>query len=889
MPRPVAHHHLAAEAQSFPLASRTAFDLRLTTLSRQAAGVLDGKSTTKLAAALEDHLRPRAGGMSLEILRQLRDAAWFPPDRRTVPLGEHLGILAARHLEYSGRRVALRADGDPTERATCWRWLSLALPADLLVSALAAREGFEPPDNAVQIVTPRLAEVLRRPCAETHLHVGAGVPFGLLWAARMRALAEETSIPLKSAAGSPPFGSPAAFRSMLLAAATVRLLLASFLWRRDETGAPASFDHFRAAELPHIADRLPWGFGAHEAMRALHHALAHLWARVPAPPIARARRLYQALAGRAPRPSKPEQERSLEAILDGDPLAAWLPVRCGLGLPETRFAARAMRYLAGDGHADTAFAVSFWQYQRVRCLTYRYLVEEPGTAGLDWFTRHYARISPLRGQLTQLTYASALHLQSTDLFLAALEARTAPHPHWNLVRDEVRDLAEQAARFEPLAARERPEVGLVLHFIKEWERGLPGNRTRLHADPRHRAFGCRFGPWFHERLQQAMAIETALRHNPELLLVLRGVDVANVELAEPTWPLVPLFRRVREAARRASARLAWARPRWEAAPLRVTVHAGEDFRRLVEGLRHIHEPIEFDILRVGDRIGHGVALGEDPQRWAESARLVTQPAEDRLDDLLWELERYRRAEIPADTGRLEHVRAEATRLGRMIYDGPERVDLDDLVEARQIRHRPEALAWVGYPFIRERTFDRAPYRLFYRYLTDAAVFERGQRAEEVHAVESEVAMLRAAQRSLRGRLGRMEITVESNPSSNLLIADYLGLDEHAAFRFQPLSGMPEPEGGPVMVSLNTDNPVTFASCLADEFAHVYFALLGRGVAAGDALAWLDRARENGHRSRFTLRASAVRDEIALILPEPRRPGDQRERDRPGAAGVSSSS
>src|SRR5262245_41174879 len=132
MPRPVSHPRLSSEAQAFPIASKTAFDLRLTTLSRQAAGVLDGKSTTRLAAALEDHLRPRAAGMSLELIRQIRDAAWFPPERLSIPLGEHLGLIAGRHLEYGGRRVILRADGDPTERATCWRWLSLALPADLL-------------------------------------------------------------------------------------------------------------------------------------------------------------------------------------------------------------------------------------------------------------------------------------------------------------------------------------------------------------------------------------------------------------------------------------------------------------------------------------------------------------------------------------------------------------------------------------------------------------------------------------------------------------------------------------------------------------------------------------------------------------------------------------
>ena len=215
----------------------------------------------------------------------------------------------------------------------------------------------------------------------------------------------------------------------------------------------------------------------------------------------------------------------------------------------------------------------------------------------------------------------------------------------------------------------------------------------------------------------------------------------------------------------------------------------------------------------------------------------------------------------------------------MIYGcNGDRVDLEDLVEARRLRHTPEALARVGYPFVRTRTFGGAA-GLFYRYLTDPGVFERGQRAEEVRADDSEVAMLRAAQRWLRQKLGRMEITVESNPSSNLVIADYLSLEEHAAFRMQPLPHMRKPEAGAVLVSVNTDNPITFASSLADEFAHLYFAILRHGVPADEALAWLDRARENGYRSRFTLRASSRRRILQEVSDGPRRRSQPaRERD-----------
>ena len=155
------------------------------------------------------------------------------------------------------------------------------------------------------------------------------------------------------------------------------------------------------------------------------------------------------------------------------------------------------------------------------------------------------------------------------------------------------------------------------------------------------------------------------------------------------------------------------------------------------------------------------------------------------------------------------------------------------------------------------------------------MFERGQRPIEVIADRQELEMLHAAQRWLRRELGRREITVESNPSSNLIIADYSTLGDHAVFRMQPLPWVRDPDGGHVSVSVNTDNPITFASSLADEFAYLYFAMIKRGVSAQDALDWLNRARENGYQSRFTLPASGVPGNLAVVAPPRRRPGSRR--------------
>ncbi|MFT3768045.1 MAG: hypothetical protein QM820_21560 [Minicystis sp.] len=607
------------------------------------------------------------------------------------------------------------------------------------------------------------------------------------------------------------------------------------------------FNAFFEVEIRAVAGGLGWAPSTLDPFDIWARALEALCAPATAgPAIAAMRQLYRALLG----PPPARDPRDVAELVARDPLADWLAPAPGFALPETRFATRALRYLS-VAPSDRRFAKLFWQYQRVRSITFRHLVEEPGTAGLDWFRRHFDRIFALNRTLWPVDFHIALELESGDVNLDSFEVRKGPPARWAEVREDVRRLARAARDHRVPAGQRPPEVGLVLHFLKERE--IRGEH-RLHADPRQRSHSCRFGAWSKARQDQARAIATALRHNPELLLVLRGIDMASVELAVPNWPFVPIFEIVRRASNEASALL---KRRWPEAgikPLRTTVHAGEDFRRLSEGLRRIHELIEFGLIQAGDRIGHGIALGESPKRWARGAHEVAQPMEERLDDLLWELDRYRHAHLPLDARRLEFVRAASLRLGGEIY-GEGSVTVETLLAARSLRHDGEWLRGVGYPFTRRSRSETGAAALAHRHLTDPEVFERGQRPERVRVDDAEVAMLRAAGAWLRREVGRLEITVESNPSSNLLIGDFVDISAHPVFRMAPLRGR-EPRGGPpVLLSINDDDPITFATRLADEFAYVYFALLRSGVSAHDALAWIDAIRANGMRSKFTLPAS----------------------------------
>ncbi len=866
--------YLFALAEAWPFLSDAALSGQTVSLRRESTLLLDSP-TQRLANELENELRNRAAGPSLEVLASLRDSAWFAgAENGHCSLIDLLFRIAHRTVERQGATRGLRRDGDFCQRLEQQRWLSLLLPSDLILAAHHAMILEPPTCDRLSLVTPILSALLEEaPVSETHLHLGAAIPFELVWTGLMGWFrtneGQNLEKELDQETGPLPFGSGGAFARMLLCAATARLVMARFL-RSDPQRTKTTFRTFLSDVLEAIVGSLGKVSGSAAGEHALGEMLRALLSGSPPEYLtfAAMSKLHRRISG----PDTSPLPESLDALVNRDPLATWLPYFDGTALPETRFLCHALSYL-NSAHDIEFFARWFWQYTRVRNKLFSHFTLQPGTSGLDWFTRHYDRIRALRRPFKKIQFGVALGAVSREVRLGSLEGRSAPERRWTDLRDELRSAAKQALVHVAPPGVPQPEVGVVFHFIKAKE-GKRGSERFLHADPRQKAHGVRFGAWGHARSQEVSAIEQALRHHPELVLVLRGIDVAALELSIPTWPLVPLFRRVREASSRAANLLAQRWPWVRAAPTRVTCHAGEDYRRLVEGLRRVHELVESGILQAGDRIGHGLSLGDPPEEWARSARVVRQPKEDRLDDLLWEIDRASQGDCETTASRLAFVRAEAHRLAHEIYR--ESVHVEDLCGARQLRHNADEVDLLGFPFFRARgeaygqgEREQRARKLLTNYLSDGEVFVRGQVPVDVEVTEEETRFLRNAQTWLRRQLAAREITIESNPSSNLLIGNFGNLRRHPSFRLQPLAAMAfsdiPSDHVPLALSINSDDPLCFATTLADEYAYLYGALLRDGVGSAAALAWLQARRQDGHRSRFTLAASAVPEVLRYVV------------------------
>lgn len=857
MTRAAAPDWLQAETLAWPLVSRAAFDRCILTLERTAPATTDG-ATGLLADALDRWLRPRASGWSLDALALLRDRCWFPDGGARVPLSEYVTALAAARLRVNSERIELYySDARPYPEAVArWHWLSRVLPPDLLVAALIEED--EPASERVHLATPELDRLLQSPVAETHLHVGAAVPFPILWTGLMARIGDPATLPPRSKkltrGALLPFASPEEFVSRLAAASAVRSVLAGYLQRREDTGDAAPLARAWRELARCVAGAAHWSAGESEFIRQLQRLLGTAVAPDQCIDVPTARALVRALPGgfRAGRDGQVGEA----AIARIDPLSRWLSTSRGGALPETRFARRALTYLRwtrGNQQPDPDFAQLFWQYQRIRGLCFRHLVHEPGTEGLDWFSRHFRRISALREPVEAHKFAIALQSQRHGLNLRSLEVRTTPESSWEdnarLVEQMRRQTERAIAQTGELAAS-CPELALVLHFVKTPHCAC----GRPHGDPRHRASRGRYSAWLRDALVQVRALARLFRYRPEALELVRAVDVANLENSIPSWVTAPLIAEARAVSIQAADMLTSRAPERPVAPLRVTYHAGEDYPHLLSGMRRMHELLEAQVLRYGDRIGHGLAAGASVESFVRTRSRVPMRAEERLDDLLWEFERYGRDDLRPEPRRDSLTRDRAVQLARWIYADPE-LTIDTLAAARRLRHECAALRSLGYPeneraarpHARLGRLDRA-HQVLHRYLYDVDVYRRGQRVLEVSTSVADIRPLMNLQVWLRAQLAGRAVTVESNPTSNLGIADMQDLREHPSFVMAPIDSVE----GAVGLSINTDNPLTFSTCLADEYAYLYAALLARGVDQNVALDWLKGVRQTGWQSRFSL-------------------------------------
>jgi adenosine deaminase len=115
-------------------------------------------------------------------------------------------------------------------------------------------------------------------------------------------------------------------------------------------------------------------------------------------------------------------------------------------------------------------------------------------------------------------------------------------------------------------------------------------------------------------------------------------------------------------------------------------------------------------------------------------------------------------------------------------------------------------------------------------------------------------LLTKARARLIRELARWQIPIESNPSSNLVVAS---LDAMASQDFLAQTPHEKRKAGHETLpwTISTDDPITFATSLADEYAYAWAGMVLREKDPFDpahARALLEEAAATSMRTRFTL-------------------------------------
>lgn len=825
--------HLNAELLAAPMASQIAFEKSLTLLDPRLS-----RQTKELWRHTEMHLAKSFPGTSLDELLIRRDAIWFGHSGTEHRFRIHDYLAKATlHLLNSSNLNPLATNRSSTELdlRNEWKWARFALPTDLLLVAMGKSAV---PDL---LISPSLRRRLAdKGYAETHLHLKAAIDFPMLWESLQSVLYTSAREGMFEGPGA-DFDEGKEFAQWLIRVAVVRLLLGTFL--RDRNNHASLFDfldmalrktsrHFAigtASMIYSIIEEVKFGRLSNRfSFTAIQQSYCLLtrgyWGK-----------------GKPHDPMSERYDRSGQ-----------------LGF-EFTFMTEAFDYLSQS--SDDLFEVLFWQCQRVRVRFYRHVVQRPMTPGLQFFTRTYARLSAPRKAIQITDFArSALRLSGTGI--RSLEARVVPEDTVNANLSVVKE-------FHTALADSCIETGLVFHFSKsrgkDYEKGQPkawGQSS--HENPASNASGYRFANFYCGCRRQAMALSGLLRTYPAALGLVRGVDYCTDELSVPTWVLKPLLEHFHRAAS-VSSRYLDSQGNGLSAP-RTTVHVGEDFVHLMGGLRRVGEAIEFLDLTDGDRIGHALALGVDPVQWTKVAPSVPVTRGERLLDLLWarrEILRNASANLGAH---LPFIENELVNLACLIFNRT--IPLQKLDHLILQVHDSVALQAVGFPDGVPSGKVPSALTLLHSWLCDQAVYNRSM-AIYCISTEEDAAMLVGLQNVLRAEVGYKGIVVEVNPTSNLLVGNLSDILQHPLWRLA--SPNPQENGNSLRVCLGSDDPVTFATSLPEEFQLLADTIVQAGFSSQDSDRWIEEARETGMTSRFTVATPKTLVFSSVLPPIPSQP------------------
>ena len=462
----------------------------------------------------------------------------------------------------------------------------------------------------------------------------------------------------------------------------------------------------------------------------------------------------------------------------------------------------------------------------------------------------------------------------------------------------------------------------VFHFVKEKD-----NEKLLNSDSY-----CRHYQKRRSLQKQAKAIALFRTKFPETAKRLRGIDGCSREIGCRPEVLAQTYRYLKNHIVYAKRNKVYYDNNKEVTvpQLQMTYHVGEDFQSLVDGLRAIEEAIMFFNLNCGSRLGHALALGEDPDEYYEGKKnciLITQ--QDYLDNLVWVYYRIKRFSLIGYEDLLLNIEQEYNKYFRLIYGDAvsdeffeavireagkyfqrsnERVSkgysnthfnfrISEYYSAWQLRgDDPECYKngyfkdtedfseWKRFSVNKECPRDyRIRYNpecayLYFLYHYNQHVKNEGRKKIEVQISHKMIKCIKEIQREMQFWISKLGIGIEVNPSSNFFIGTFDRYDKHPVFKLYNIgltgSETKLNECPQIPVCINTDDQGIFSTYLENEYALIALALEKAKDENGKNLynrmfiyQWIENIRKLGLQLSFAKPESSNLEKFIDKIPE----------------------
>lgn len=510
------------------------------------------------------------------------------------------------------------------------------------------------------------------------------------------------------------------------------------------------------------------------------------------------------------------------------------------------------------GRMSADHVVLFYKYLLIKNKIRNELVQSNAIVGFknfDTYDRRKAVFMDNYPEYKSLVEPLALGLYFYTGVPRLVEARIAPKDSLPLLHDAVKDIEKRVNR----RLEDGSDYGYVIHFIKEEDKNKGTTAVARHASIR-------------DKVRKQAYYIAEFRQRSSLADRIYGIDAANSEILARPEVFAQAFRYLRGER--------FTDPDNKAKKnLGMTYHVGEDFMSMLDGLRAVDEVIHYMRFERGCRLGHAIILGVDPEKYL-SARHKTLLLKKHtlLDNLAWAVVEYdgdgngNRAmaaiKYMKDTFRSVYRDVYGSEASdgtiRTYYDSwllrgdnPERYLSIVSAGNSDVYLGPLLTRWSHYDFNDDAAANDARNNedartLYYRYHYDDTARVKGDETISYQCPAGTVDVLKSLQEKVYGKVQRLGIGIESNPTSNVRIGGIVRYVDHPIFKFLPVMG----GENSVLASINTDDRGVFDTSLEREFSLLACALYKKHNHDSSqpdmrkTMVWLDELRENAIMQYF---------------------------------------